>query len=131
MKLRGRHRVTPEFSMASITDVIFLLLTFFMLTATASLSALNVKLPNSKGSETLSEVTYVSISKDGKFYLDEKEIPKVKLEIAIQNKFRNKKNPSFVIAADENSLHKDVVFVMSIANKNKYKIVIATEPKSE
>lgn len=131
MNLRGRNRVSPEFSMASITDVIFLLLTFFMLTASASQSALNVKLPNAKGQEMPSERVYVSITPGGKYFINRQEVPKEHLEYVLKSKFLYNPSPAFVIAADENALHKDVVYVLSIANKNKYKVLIATTPEKD
>ncbi|MDR2122259.1 MAG: biopolymer transporter ExbD [Flavobacteriaceae bacterium] len=128
MKLRGRNRVSPEFSMASITDVIFLLLTFFMLTASASQSALSVKLPNAKGQEMPAERIYVTVSPDGKFFLNKNEINKEQIESTLKTLFVTNPSPAFVIAADEDALHKDVVYLMDIANRNKYKILIATNP---
>lgn len=128
MKLRSRNRVSPEFSMASITDVIFLLLTFFMLTASANQSALNIKLPNAKGQEIPTERVYIGVSMDGKYFLNKKEIAKNEIETTLKTLFSTNSSPTFVIAADEEALHKDVVFLMDIANRNKYKVLIATNP---
>jgi biopolymer transport protein ExbD len=130
MKLRSRNRVSPEFSMASITDVIFLLLTFFMLTASASQSALSVNLPNAKGQEMPAERVYVAVSIEGKYFLNKKEIAKDQIEPSLKTLFGSNPAPAFVIAADEDALHKDVIFLMDIANRNKYKVLIATNPHS-
>lgn len=129
MKLRSRNRVSAEFSMASITDVIFLLLTFFMLTASASQSSLIVKLPNAKGQEMPAERVYISVSTDGKYFLNKKEIAKEQIESALKFMFKSNPSPSFVIAADADALHKDVVYLMDIANRNKYRVLIATNPQ--
>ncbi|MDR1877042.1 MAG: biopolymer transporter ExbD [Flavobacteriaceae bacterium] len=129
MKLKSRNRVSPEFSMASITDVIFLLLTFFMLTASANQSALSVKLPNAKGQEMPAERVYVAVSIEGKYFLNKEEIAKEQIEPALKALFiKSNPSPTFVIAADEDALHKDVIYLMDIANRNKYKILIATNP---
>ena len=130
MKLRGRNRVSPEFSMASITDVIFLLLTFFMLTASASQSALTVKLPNAKGQEMPTERVYVAVSIEGKYFLNKKEIRKEEIEPTLKTLFKNNPSPAFVIAADADALHKDVIYLMDIANRNKYRVLIATNPQT-
>ena len=114
--------------MASITDVIFLLLTFFMLTASANQSALNIKLPNAKGQEMPTERVYIGVSMDGKYFLNKKEIAKNEIETTLKTLFSTNSSPTFVIAADEEALHKDVVFLMDIANRNKYKVLIATNP---
>jgi biopolymer transport protein ExbD len=115
--------------MASITDVIFLLLTFFMLTASASQSALSVKLPSAKGQEMPAERVYLAVSIDGKYYMNKKEIPKNQIEPALKSMFKSNPSPSFVIAADEDALHKDVVYLMDIASRNKYRVLIATDPQ--
>lgn len=130
MKLQRRNRVLPEFSMASITDVIFLLLTFFMLTASASQSALNVTLPNAKGQEMPAERVYIAISIEGKYFLNKKEIAKEDIEPSLKKLFQSNPSPSFVIAADADALHKDVIYLMDIANRNKYKVLIAANPDS-
>lgn len=129
MKLRSRNRVSAEFSMASITDVIFLLLTFFMLTASASQSSLNVKLPNAKGQEMPAERIYITVSVEGKYFLNKKEIAKEQIEPTLKSMFKSNPSPSFVIAADADALHKDVVYLMDIANRNKYRVLIATNPQ--
>ncbi|MCO6563885.1 MAG: biopolymer transporter ExbD [Apibacter sp.] len=130
MKLRSRNRVSPEFSMASITDVIFLLLTFFMLTASANQSALTIKLPNAKGQEMPAERIYIGVSMDGKYFLNKKIIAKNEIEPTLKTMLNSNPSPTFVIAADEEALHKDVVFLMDIANRNKYKVLIATNPNT-
>lgn len=96
MKLRSRNKISAEFSMASITDVIFLLLTFFMLTASASQSALNVKLPNAKGQEMPAERLYITVSIDGKYFLNKKEIAKEQIEPTLKSMFISNPAPSFL-----------------------------------
>ena len=51
MKLKGRNKVSPDFSMSSMTDIVFLLLIFFMLTANSP-NALDLLLPKAKGKST-------------------------------------------------------------------------------
>lgn len=130
MKLKGKNRVSADFSLASMTDIVFLLLVFFMLSSTASNpSALDIKLPRADGAASQTEIVNVSITEDGKYYVNDVEVSAQNLENVLQTKFINVPDPAFIIMADENSKHKDVIYVMSIANKNKYKIVVATQPK--
>ena len=75
MNLRGRNKITPEFNMSSMTDIVFLLLIFFMIasTLTKQLNTIEVKLPQAKGkTENRSSIT-VSINKDNRFYIDYKK----------------------------------------------------------
>ncbi|MFO7673908.1 MAG: biopolymer transporter ExbD, partial [Lutibacter sp.] len=50
MDIRGRNKISPEFSMSSMTDIVFLLLIFFMITSTlVTTSALDILLPKASG----------------------------------------------------------------------------------
>ncbi|MFT7331688.1 MAG: biopolymer transport protein ExbD, partial [Roseivirga sp.] len=62
MKFKGRNKVSPEFSMSSMTDIVFLLLIFFMLTSNAP-NALDMILPSAKGKSTNTQNVSVSIKK--------------------------------------------------------------------
>jgi len=132
MKITRKNRANPEFSLAAMTDVILLLLIFFMITSSsASQNVIEVKLP--KGSnETINTPNpfAISITPDGLYYLNEDIIEAKDLENAIVNRLQDIPNPSFTIRADQNCLHKDVVFVMEIAEKYRYNIAIATISQS-
>ncbi|MBS1550395.1 MAG: biopolymer transporter ExbD [Bacteroidetes bacterium] len=133
MKIKRRNKANPDFSLAAMVDVILLLLIFFMVTSAASnISAVNVNLPKGTvDNPNIPDEVVVSIQPDGRFYVNDVPTPKESLESSIFQKMQGKKNPSFTIRADENTLHKDVVFVMEIAEKNHFNIAIATtkEPK--
>ncbi len=128
MKLKRRNKATPEFSLAAMVDVILLLLIFFMVTSSAAnQSAIDVKLP--KGTvenPNIPKDMVISIKQDGSYFADDVAVKKEQLESVIVNKLKNAKSPSFTIRADKNSLHKDVVFVMEIAEKHHFNIAIAT-----
>ena len=128
MKLQRRNKAHPEFSLAAMTDVILLMLIFFMITSSAAnQSSIDVKLPKADSTETTqSSPLTVSIKPDGTFYVNDKPIAKDQLEQSIVNMVGNTTNQAFTIRADENTLHRDVVFVMEIAEKHKYNIAIAT-----
>ena len=128
MELKRRNRVSAEFSMASMTDIIFLLLIFFMITSSAiSQSAIEVNLPKAvSGDPNVQDPTTVTISKDGKYFVNDKEIPKEQLEKHLVNALQGQQNPTFTIRADENTMHKDVVFAMSIAETHHFNLAIAT-----
>ncbi|SEG15144.1 outer membrane transport energization protein ExbD [Halpernia humi] len=128
MELKRRNRISAEFSMASMTDIIFLLLIFFMITSSAiSQSAIDVKLPKADATETSAQdPTTVTIKEDGSYFVNDKPIPKENLENLLTSTLKNEANPTFTIRADGNTKHKDVVFVMEIAEKHKYNLAIAT-----
>ena len=114
--------------MASMTDIIFLLLIFFMITSSAiSQSAIDVKLPKADAANpSVQDPSTVTIKEDGKYFVNDKEIPKDQLEDVLVTALKDLPNPSFTIRADENTKHKDVVFVMGIAETHKFNLAIAT-----
>lgn len=128
MELKRRNRVNAEFSMASMTDIIFLLLIFFMITSSAiSQSAIEVKLPNADAANpSAQDPATVTIDEAGKYYVNDKEIPKENLENYLVQELKDETTPTFTIRADENTKHKDVVFVMGIAETHNFNIAIAT-----
>ena len=128
MKIKRRNKANPEFSLAAMTDVILLLLIFFMITSSvANQSAIDVKLPKGENqAPNVPDPLSVSIKPDGTYFVEDKLIDKNQLESLIVSKLQNVSSPSFTIRADKDCLHKDVVFVMEIAEKNKYNIAIAT-----
>lgn len=128
MELKRRNRVNAEFSMASMTDIIFLLLIFFMITSSAiSQSAIEVKLPNADAANpSAQDPATVTINEAGKYYVNDKEIPKENLENYLVQELKDETTPTFTIRADENTKHKNVVFVMGIAETHKFNIAIAT-----
>ena len=128
MELKRRNRVNAEFSMASMTDIIFLLLIFFMITSSAiSQSAIDVKLPKADATITSAkDPTTVTITEDGKFFVNDKEIPKENLENYLVSTLQGQSSPAFTIRADQNSRNKELVFAMEIAEKHRYNLSIAT-----
>ena len=80
MKFKGRNKVSPEFSMSSMTDIVFLLLVFFMLTSNAP-NALDMILPTAKGKSTNTKTVSVSIKKNSRFYVNGSKVKKSGLKM--------------------------------------------------
>ena len=75
MKIRGRNKVTPDFNMSSMTDIVFLLLIFFMLASTlVTTNAIDILLPKASGKTENKKSVSVSITKNRNFYIDNKQI---------------------------------------------------------
>lgn len=128
MELKRKNKVRADFSIASMTDIIFLLLIFFMITSSAiSQSAIDVNLPKAEAQNpSITDPATVTITAEGKYFVNDLETPKEKLEQSVMNLVDGLPNPSFTIKADGNSKHKDVVFAMAIAEKHHYALAIAT-----
>ena len=129
MNLRGRNKVNPNFNMSSMTDIVFLLLIFFMLTSTlVSPNALKLLLPNSKSKTLEKQTISISINKDIHFYINENRVDENKLEQEIKYIVGNTEEPAIILHTDKSVDIEHVVKVMDIAYRNKYKIVLATTP---
>jgi biopolymer transport protein ExbD len=129
MGLRSRNKVSPNFNMSSMTDIVFLLLIFFMLTSTlVSPNALKLLLPSSKAKTLEKQTISISITKDIKFYINENLVTENTIEQEIKSLLTNEQEPAIILHTDKSVAIEYVVKVMDIAYRNKYKIVLATKP---
>lgn len=130
MAVKSRNKVSAEFSMSSLTDIIFLLLIFFMLTS--SMIQINVKLPESE-SKTVAPTDYtVMMTKDGKVTYNGKSARLRDIEGIVRKAVSddtNKENATIAIIAEVGVPWQKVNEVMSIASKLKMRAIIATQPK--
>lgn len=130
MNLRGRNKVDPSFNMSSMTDIVFLLLIFFMLTSTlVTVSAIDVLLPKAGGKTENSTSVAVTITSKSVFYIDKTKVASNKLEQTLLNKVGVDKKKTIVIRGDQNVPYKNVMKVIDIANKNKLKMILAVKGK--
>jgi len=132
MAIKTRNKITPQFSMASMTDIVFLLLLFFMISTTMiSPNALKLLLPRSDGQVADKPITTVSITKDLQFVLESSPIEFDQLEGALRVKFDGVPEEDRVISlhTDRTVPIEEAVRVMNIAKNNKYKLILATVAK--
>lgn len=129
MGLRSRNKVSANFNMSSMTDIVFLLLIFFMLTSTlVSPNALKLLLPSSKAKTLEKQTISISITKDIDFYINENKVTAASIEQELKLLIKNEKEPAIILHTDKTVAIEHVVKVMDIAYRNKYKIVLATSP---
>ncbi|MGB1308092.1 MAG: ExbD/TolR family protein [Oceanihabitans sp.] len=128
MNLRGRNKVTPEFNMSSMTDIVFLLLIFFMIASTlVSAEAIDLLLPKSSSKTTQTKNVSVSVDKNVNYYVDMKKVSKDNLETEVLAKVGSTDSPTITIRSDQDVEMKHVVFIMDIANRNKIKSTLAVK----
>ena len=130
MSLKKRNRVSAEFSMSSLTDIIFLLLIFFMLTA--SLVQINIPLAESNAKTIAPTDFTVMITKAGKLTYNGKTASFKTLQRQIQKdvgKTTNRQNAVVTIVAEVGVPWKSVNQLMAIANNLRMRAIIATQPK--
>lgn len=130
MGLKKRSKVSAEFSMSSLTDIIFLLLIFFMLTSSlVSPNALNLKLPGSSTSKmpTTTNIDDVKITKGGTYYLNGKATSIEQLDSQLNRMARSKSGQlSITISPAKDTPVEDVIAVMDIAMRYNINGILAT-----
>jgi len=130
MNLKSRNKRSVEFSMSSMTDIVFLLLIFFMLTSTlVSPNALKLLLPKSSGQTLAKQTSSVSIDEHLQYYFDNEPVDFSQLESLISSAMSGDPEGTLVLNADKSVPIDNVVQVMGIANKLKVKMILATNPE--
>ncbi len=131
MGLKKRSKVSAEFSMSSLTDIIFLLLIFFMLTSSlVAPNALNLKLPGSSTASmpSTSQIDNVRITRSGRYSINGDVVTLGNLERTLANKARNSsKQISITIAPDKGTPVEHVVAIMNIALRYDINGILASE----
>jgi biopolymer transport protein ExbD len=130
MGIKSRNKVSVAFSMASMTDIVFLLLIFFIIVSTlVSPYALNVTLPTSNNKSTEKASVSVTITPDLAHYVNGKPIDADVIESRLLSELANSAKPQIVLHVDESVPTGVSVKILDIANRNKFGIVLATKPK--
>jgi len=130
MAISNRNKVGITFSNAGMSDIVFLLLLFFMLTSTlVQPTALKVLLPKGTTQSNARPMTTVSITKDHQYFVEDQPIALENLEAALQAKVGADPEIYISVHADRSVPLEFVVNVMNIAAKNQYKLILATTPK--
>jgi biopolymer transport protein ExbD len=129
MSLTSKNKVEPMFSMASMTDLIFLLLVFFMLTSSfITPSGLPVNLPTSLQSKIEVQKVSVTVTNDLQYYVNDKKVSRSLLEGELKSKLAGTKG-SVILHIDKNVPWEHGIYVADIATKLEAKVVVATKPK--
>ena len=141
MAIKRSTRVDSGFSMSSMTDIVFLLLIFFLVTSTLiNPNALKLLLPKSTGQVSAKATVSVSIKDWGQekgeqgpytYHIngDEKAIDFAEVENAVISLLQDEEDPTFSIYASSSVPVGEVVQVMNIAKRNHYKVIMATSPE--
>ncbi len=130
MALKSRNKVSASFSMSSMTDIVFLLLIFFMVTSTLiAPNALKLLLPQSNSQAPAKPQVTVSITKDFNYFLGETRVNTLNdLEYQLRVKLAKEEEPTLSLHVDKSVPMEEVVKVMNIAKDNKFRVILATSP---
>ena len=126
MNLKSKNKISLSFSMSGMTDIVFLLLIFFMLTSTLiAPNALKLLFP--QRGQTINvpkEIPVIELQSNGALWLDGESVSMENLEPRLAAKLQNQTDPSVTLICDRNSSVKESVEIMNIAAKNQYKLVL-------
>ena len=133
MSLKKRNRVEATFAMSSMTDLVFLLLLFFVMASTmSSPNDIKINLPTSRSQKvTRPQVAKVSIDNLGNYFValgKERpvQIDPESLEGYLSGVQASDSTMYIALHADEDVAYKEVVRVLDIANEHHMKLVVAT-----
>lgn len=136
MAIRRTLKADPNMSMSSMTDIVFLLLIFFLVTSTlVNPNALKLLLPKSTGQVGAKATSTVSIRDCGNdsytYHLNGSEIPvpMEEIESGLVDLLKDEEDPTFSIYSDETVPIREIVGVMNVAKRNHYKVILATSPE--
>ena len=131
MGLKKKSKISAEFSMSSLTDIIFLLLIFFMLTSSVMVpNALNLKMPGKSSAVTLdSKPSSVTIRGKNTFYVNGKKVSKGKVETMLTTMARNSrgKKLDMTLSPSPEATQESVVYVMDIMYRKNINCILAIE----
>lgn len=128
MNFRSKNKVDPAFSMASMTDLIFLLLIFFMLTSSfVTPSGLPVNLPSSRASTIEVQKISVTVTKELQYFVNDKRVSKAMLEAELK-RLLTEGAGSVILHIDKSVASEHLVYVAGIATSLNAKVVLATKP---
>jgi biopolymer transport protein ExbD len=131
MGLKKKSKINAQFNMSALTDIIFLLLIFFMLTSTiVAPNALNLKLPGSTRTQTSSpdNISDVAVRANGTYEWNRKKVSKSQIESELRKLSRGSgAKKSFTISPDKKTPIENVVFVMDVAMRMKLNAVLLPE----
>ena len=128
MAITTRNKISVSFSMSSMTDIVFLLLIFFVITSTlVSPNALKVLLPNSSSKTTGKQTVSVTIKPDLTYYVNAKPIEAEFIEVKLRQLLAGETKPGIILHVDKTVPIEHAVKIMDIANRNKYELVLATQ----
>jgi len=130
MALESRNKTNKNFAMSGMTDIVFLLLIFFMLTSTLIVPvAQDLELPESNNQTQSNPVLVVSIAPDRSIWVDDQSYQLGELENVLRLKLESYgEAPTVRLNADKNLNMEEVFAFLDIAKRNSYKVILGTRP---
>ncbi|HQI70925.1 MAG TPA: biopolymer transporter ExbD [Bacteroidales bacterium] len=136
MAIQMRNKINPEFNLSSMSDLVFLLLIFFMLTSTlVSPNAIKLLLPNSNSKTIAKQTTTVYINDQYQYFIEDRPMAEAALVPSIEAQLGAQNDATIVLRTDKSVPVQYVVNVIDAVNQindkhnAKHKVILATQPK--
>ena len=136
MAIKARNKVEPTFNSSSMSDLVFLLLIFFMLTSTlVAPNAIKLLLPSSNSKTMAKQTITVYINEDYNYFVDETQSDETQLMDLINSKIGTDTQATVVLRSDKSVPVQYIVNVIDAVNQinnatsNNHKVILATAPK--
>lgn len=130
MSISSRNKRSISFSMSGMTDIVFLLLIFFMLTSTLIVpAAMDVLLPQSNNQTAANPVVSVSITRNLEYFVNDEQCNLAELELkltAVTNVTED--SPTIRLNADEGLNMNEIYDFLEIAKRNRFRVILGTRP---
>jgi biopolymer transport protein ExbD len=128
MAIGSKNKVNVSFSLSGMTDIVFLLLLFFMLVSTLTAPvAMNVLLPQSSNQTVANPLITISITNKMEYMVDDRTCMFEQIEPLLKEKLGSPKEPPTIrVNADENVNMDEIYKILEIAKKNKFKVILGT-----
>jgi biopolymer transport protein ExbD len=136
MPIRTRNKISASFSMASMSDLVFLLLIFFMITSTlVAPNAIKLLLPGSNSKTMAKQTVTVYINEEEQFFVEENQVTEDALKAQLESNLVDQAEGTVVLRADKTVDVQYIVTVIDAVNTinqekgTKHKVILATLPK--
>lgn len=132
MALRSRNKVSAEFNMSSLADIIFLLLIFFLLTSRiVTPTGVKVDRPTSKIRTNQKPAARISVDKNLQYYVDDKVVSFDQIEIVLEDKLAKKENKTVLLDMDKTIAIEKLVEMYDLAADLEVTLVLSADPKKK
>jgi biopolymer transport protein ExbD len=129
MNLGQRNKVSVTGNMSSMTDLVFLLLIFFVILSTLVSNGVNVELPKSKGTTSVTPKMTVSIMEDGSYYVNGGAVDKMDLESVLKIRMESNADDVLYLQVDESVPTGATVELIGMAKSNAWKVMLGASPQ--
>ena len=129
MNLQSRNKINAEFSMASMTDLVFLMLIFFMISSTLiNTNAIEIKLPKASGQTLKKQIVSLSVTQDGVYYIDREQVNFNDIEPRLRQLAEQSEKPTILIRGEKTVELQKVTDLFELARRNGFTPILGVQP---